>query len=319
VTISGYKSCMSFVLRRLLASIPVVIGITIIAFLLIHLVPGDPAQAMLFGSNASPEQIDQLRNQLGLTQPLWQQYLDFIGQLLHGNLGTSYVTHNPVAYELVSRTPSTLALTGTAMLVAVVVGVPLGLVAGIRPNSALDNVARFVSFVGVAIPYFFLALLLVLVFAFHLNWLPAIDNGTSSGLVLPAISLGWGYAAILTRLIRGRVIDEYRSDYVKSARARGCSELRVLLGHVFRNSSIPAVTMIGLQFGNILTGAAVTEVIFGRAGVGSFLATSITTKNIPVVQGAIVLIGLSYIVINLVVDLVVGAIDPRTQLSTASA
>jgi ABC-type dipeptide/oligopeptide/nickel transport system permease component len=310
---------MSFVLRRLLASIPVVIGITIIAFLLIHLVPGDPAQAMLFGSNASPEQIDQLRNQLGLTQPLWQQYLDFIGQLLHGNLGTSYVTHNPVAYELVSRTPSTLALTGTAMLVAVVVGVPLGLVAGIRPNSALDNVARFVSFVGVAIPYFFLALLLVLVFAFHLNWLPAIDNGTSSGLILPAISLGWGYAAILTRLIRGRVIDEYRSDYVKSARARGCSELRVLLGHVFRNSSIPAVTMIGLQFGNILTGAAVTEVIFGRAGVGSFLATSITTKNIPVVQGAIVLIGLSYIVINLVVDLVVGAIDPRTQLSTASA
>jgi peptide/nickel transport system permease protein len=310
---------MSFVLRRLLASIPVVIGITIIAFLLIHLVPGDPAQAMLFGSNASPEQIDQLRNQLGLTQPLWQQYLDFVGQLLHGDLGTSYVTHNSVAYELVSRTPSTLALTGTAMLVAVVVGVPLGLVAGLRPNSVLDNVARFVSFIGVAVPYFFLALLLVLVFAFHLNWLPAIDNGTSSGLILPAISLGWGYAAILTRLIRGRVIDEYRSDYVKSARARGCSELRVLLGHVFRNSSIPAVTMIGLQFGNILTGAAVTEVIFGRAGVGSFLATSITTKNIPVVQGAIVLIGLSYIVINLVVDLVVGAIDPRTQLSTASA
>jgi peptide/nickel transport system permease protein len=310
---------MSFVLRRLLASIPVIIGVTIIAFLLIHLVPGDPAQAMLFGSNASPEQIDELRNQLGLTQPLWQQYFDFFGQLLHGDLGTSYVTHNSVAYELVSRTPSTLALTGTAMLVAVVIGVPLGLVAGVRPNSLLDNVARFVSFVGVAIPYFFLALLLVLVFAFHLNWLPAIDNGTSSGLILPAISLGWGYAAILTRLIRGRVIDEYRSDYVRSARGRGCSELRVLLAHVFRNSSIPAVTMVGLQFGNILTGAAVTEVIFGRAGVGSFLATSITSKNIPVVQGAIVLIGLSYILINLVVDLVVGAIDPRTQLNTASA
>jgi peptide/nickel transport system permease protein len=310
---------MSFVLRRLLASIPVIVGVTIIAFLLIHLVPGDPAQAMLFGSNATPEQIDELRNQLGLTQPLWQQYLDFFGQLLHGNLGTSYVTHNSVAYELVSRAPSTLALTGTAMLVAVLIGVPLGLVAGVRPNSALDTIARFVSFVGVAIPYFFLALLLVLGFAFHLNWLPAIDNGTASGLILPALSLGWGYAAILTRLIRGRVIDEYRSDYVKSARGRGCSELRVLLAHVFRNSSTPAVTMIGLQFGNILTGAAVTEVIFGRAGVGSFLATSITTKNIPVVQGAIVLIGLSYIVINLVVDLVVGAIDPRTQLTTASA
>ena len=237
---------------------------------------------------------------------------------MHGDLGTSYVTHNPVTYELVSRTPSTLALTGAATLVAVVIGVPLGLVAGLRPNSVLDNIARFVSFLGVAIPYFFLALLLVLVFAFHLNWLPAIDNGSSTGLVLPAISLGWGYAAILTRLIRGRVIDEYRSDYVKSARGRGCSELRVLLAHVFRNSSVPAVTMIGLQFGNILTGAAVTEVIFGRPGVGSFLATSITSKNIPVVQGAIVLVGLSYIVINLVVDLAVGAIDPRTQLSTAS-
>lgn len=310
---------MSFVLRRLLASIPVVIGVTIIAFLLIHIIPGDPAQAMLFGSNASPEQIDELRNQLGLTRPLWQQYLSFVGELLRGDLGSSYVTHNSVAYELVSRTPSTLALTGTAMAVAVVIGIPLGLAAGIRPNSALDTIARFVSFLGVAVPYFFLALLLVLAFALHLNWLPAIDNGTPAGLILPAISLGWGYAAILTRLIRGRVIDEYRSDYVKSARARGCSELRVLLAHVFRNSSIPAVTMIGLQFGNILTGAAVTEVIFGRAGVGSFLATSITTKNIPVVQGAIVLVGLSYILINLAVDLVVGAIDPRTQLATASA
>jgi ABC-type dipeptide/oligopeptide/nickel transport system permease component len=310
---------MSFVLRRLLASIPVIIGVTIIAFLLIHLVPGDPAQTMLFGSNASPEQIAQLRDQLGLTQPLWQQYLTFFGQLLHGDLGTSYVTHNSVGYELVSRAPSTLALTGTAMVVAVVVGVPLGLVAGVRPNSILDNLARFVSFIGVAIPYFFLALLLVLGFAFRLNWLPAIDNGAPSGLILPAISLGWGYAAILTRLIRGRVIEEYRSDYVRSARGRGCSELRVLLAHVFRNSSIPAVTMIGLQFGNILTGAAVTEVIFGRAGVGSFLATSITTKNIPVVQGAIVLIGIGYLVINLAVDLVVGAIDPRTQLTGASA
>jgi peptide/nickel transport system permease protein len=310
---------MAFVLRRLLASIPVVIGITIIAFILIHMTPGDPAQAMLFGSNASPEQIAALRDQLGLSQPLWQQYGTFVGQLLHGDLGTSYLTHNSVADELLSRAPSTLALTGAAMLVAIVVGVPLGLVAGIRPGSALDLIARIVSFIGVAVPYFFLALLLVLLFAIQLNILPAIDNGSVAGLILPAVSLGWGYAAILTRLIRGRVIEEYRSDYVKSARARGCSELRVLLGHVFRNSSIPAITMIGLQFGNILTGAAVTEIIFGRAGVGSFLANSITTKNIPVVQGSIVLIGIAYIVINLAVDLVVGAVDPRTRLATESA
>jgi ABC-type dipeptide/oligopeptide/nickel transport system permease component len=309
---------MGFVLRRLLASIPVIFGITIIAFLLIHIVPGDPAQTMLFGTNASTEQIEALRRQLGLTQPWWQQYLSFIVQLLHGDLGTSYVTHNTVAAELLSRTPSTLELTGAAMLVAIVVGVPLGLVGGVRPGTWIDAVARIVSFIGVAIPYFFLALLLVLVFAIGLGWLPAIDDGSPEALILPAISLGWGYAAILTRLIRGRVIEEYRSDYVRSARARGCSEWRVLFAHVFRNSSIPAVTMIGLQFGNILTGAAVTEVIFGRPGIGSFLATSITSKNIPVVQGAIVLIGLSYILINLLVDLAVGAIDPRTRLATAS-
>jgi peptide/nickel transport system permease protein len=310
---------MAFILRRLLASIPVVLGVTIIAFLLIHMVPGNPAQAMLFGSNASPAQIAALNKQLGLTLPLWEQYWNFLVQLLHGDLGNSYVTHNTVVHELISRTPSTLALTGAAMLVAIVVGVPLGLVAGIRPGSVLDNIARVVSFIGVAVPYFFLALLLILVVALQFNLVPAIDDGSPTALILPAISLGWGYAAILTRLIRGRVIEEYRSDYVKSARARGCSETRVLLGHVFRNSSIPAITMIGLQFGNILTGAAVTEVIFGRPGVGSFLATSITTKNIPVVQGAIVLIGISYIVINLLVDLVVGVVDPRTRLATAAA
>jgi peptide/nickel transport system permease protein len=310
---------MAFILRRLLASIPVVVGVTIIAFLLIHMVPGNPAQAMLFGSNATTAQIDALNKQLGLTLPLWEQYWNFVVQLLHGDLGTSYVTHNTVAHELLSRIPSTLALTGTAMLVAIIIGVPLGLVAGIRPNSLLDNIARIVSFIGVAVPYFFLALLLILVVALQLNLVPAIDDGSPSALILPAISLGWGYAAILTRLIRGRVIEEYRSDYVKSARARGCSETRVLLGHVFRNSSIPAITMIGLQFGNILTGAAVTEVIFGRPGVGSFLAASITSKNIPVVQGAIVLIGISYIVINLLVDLVVGVVDPRTRLATAAA
>jgi ABC-type dipeptide/oligopeptide/nickel transport system permease component len=165
------------------------------------------------------------------------------------------------------------------------------------------------------VPYFFLALLLVLLFSVRLRWFPAIDNGSFGSLVLPAVSLGWGYAAILTRLVRGRIIEEYRSEYVRSARARGCAEWRVLLRHTLRNSSIPAITTIGLQFGNILTGAAVTEVIFGRAGLGSYLATSITSKNIPVVQGAVILIGLGYVLINLAVDLLVGLVDPRARLA----
>lgn len=310
---------MTFVLRRLASMVPVLIGITLVAFLLIHLIPGDPAKVILFGSNATPEQIDQLRTQLRLDQPLWRQYLDFLGQLLHGDLGTSYLTQNSVAHELFSRAPSTLVLTASALLVAIAVGVPLGLVAGTRPNSAFDKVARAVSFLGVAVPYFFLALVMVLLFSVNLGWLPAIDDGTVAGLVIPAVSLGWGYAAILTRLVRGRIIDEYRSEYVKSARARGCPEWRVLLRHALRNSSIPAITTIGLQFGNILTGAAITEVIFGRAGLGSFLATSITNKNIPVVQGAVVVIGIGYVLINLVVDVIVGAVDPRTRIAVGTS
>jgi len=307
-----------FVLRRLGSAIPVVFGITLIAFVLVHVVPGDPAKVILYGANASPEQIATLREQLGLDDPLWRQYVDFADNLLHGNLGTSFLTQNSVAHELLSRAPSTLILTAASMLVAVLVGVPLGLVAGMRPGSVLDTVARWISFAGVAVPYFFLALLLVLLFSVKLHLLSAIDDGTAKSLILPAVSLGWGYAAILTRLVRGRVIDELRSDYVKSARARGSGELRVLLRHVLRNSSVPAVTTIGLQFGNILTGAAITEVIFGRAGLGSFLATSITSKNIPVVQGAVVVIGIAYVVINLGVDLVVGAIDPRTRQEAAA-
>jgi ABC-type dipeptide/oligopeptide/nickel transport system permease component len=306
---------MAYVGWRLLAAVPVLIGVTLIAFLLIHLLPGDPAQVMLFGSDPTPQQISDLRQQLGLTMPLWQQYLHFLGQLGHGDLGTSYLTQNSVAHELLSRTPSTLILTGAAMLVAVVIGVPLGFVAGVRPNSVIDRIARTVSFLGVAVPYFWLALVLVLLFSITLHLVPAIDDGSVTALILPAFSLGWGYAAILTRLIRGRVIEEYHSEYVKSARARGCSEWRVLLRHAARNSIIPAVTTLGLQFGNILTGAAVTEVIFGRAGLGSFLATSITSKNIPVVQGAVVVIGVGYVLINLLVDVVVGLIDPRTRLT----
>ena len=295
------------------------LGVTLIAFLLIHLVPGDPAQEMLFGSSPTPEQISNLRDQLGLSKPLWQQYVQFLGQLFHGNLGTSFATQNPVADELFSRAPSTLILTGSAMLVAIVIGVPLGFVAAVWPNSKIDGIARAVSFLGVAIPYFWFAILLVLVFAINLHLLPAIDDGTPQALILPALSLGWGHAAILTRLIRGRVIEEYHSDYVKSARARGCSEWRVLARHIARNAAIPAVTNLGVQFGNILTGAAVTEVIFGRSGIGSFLASSITTKNIPVVQGAVVVIGIGYVLINLIVDVVVGVIDPRTRLVPATA
>ncbi len=307
-----------YVVGRLLVAIPVLIGITVVSFMIIHLIPGNPAQAMLFGSNPTQQQIADLENQLGLNKPLYEQYFTYIGGLLHGDLGISFVTGRPVADEILSRAPSTFALSAAAMLVAIVLGVSLGVIGGVRPNSLADRIGRFISVTGVAIPFFWLALIVTLVFAVNLRWFPAIGSSGLQSIVLPAAALGWGYAAILTRLLRGRLIEEYHSDYIKAARAKGASEARVLFNHSLRNAVIPTITMIGLQIGNILTGAAVIEVIFGRPGLGSFLVSSIAAKNIPVVQGTVLFIGVAYVLINLVVDICVGVIDPRTRKKVAA-
>ncbi|HTF50230.1 MAG TPA: ABC transporter permease [Pseudonocardia sp.] len=304
---------MRFAMGRLLIAIPVLLGVSIVAFLIIHLIPGNPAQAMLFGSNPTPTQIHDLEVRLGLDQPLYQQYGKYLVGLVHGDLGTSFVTGRGVFSEIVSRAPSTFVLSGSAMLIAIVVGVPLGIVGGVRPGSFWDRAGRVISVSGVAIPYFWLALLFVLIFAVRLRLVPAVGTQGFSSLILPAVALGWGYAAILTRLVRSRLIEEYQDEYIKTARAKGCGETRVLLNHALRNAVIPTITMLGLQIGNILTGAAAIEVIFGRPGLGSFLVQSIAAKNIPVVQGAVLFIGVAYVLINLVVDMLVGVIDPRTR------
>jgi peptide/nickel transport system permease protein len=302
-----------FILGRLLLAVPVLLGVTVVSFMIIHLIPGNPAQAMLFGSNPTPQQVHDLENKLGLNDPLYVQYFHYMSSLLRGNLGTSFVTGRTVASEIVSRAPSTFALSAAAMLVAILIGIPLGIIGGVAPNSIWDRVGRFVSVSGVAIPFFWLALVVTLLFAVRLHWFPAVGTAGPKSMVLPAVALGWGYAAILTRLLRGRLIEEYYSEYIKTARAKGAGGMRVLFNHALRNAAIPTVTMLGLQIGNILTGAAVIEVIFGRPGLGSFLVHSISAKNIPVVQGTVLFIGVAYVLINLVVDLLVGIIDPRTR------
>jgi peptide/nickel transport system permease protein len=309
---------LRFLLGRLLLAVPVLIGVTVVTFLILHLIPGNPAQVMLFGSNPTPDQVHALEDQLGLNDPLYVQYFHYINALLHGDLGTSFLTGRSVASEITSRAPSTFALSAAAMLVAVVIGIPLGIVGGLAPNSVWDRIGRFVSVSGVAVPFFWLALILTLVFAVRLQWFPAVGSSGVRSMVLPAIALGWGYAAVLTRLLRSRLIQEYHSEYIKTARAKGAGGTRVLFNHALRNAAIPTVTMLGLQIGNILTGAAVIEVIFGRPGLGSFLVSSITAKNIPVVQGTVLFIGVIYVVINLVVDLLVGVIDPRTRKQVAA-
>lgn len=316
--LDGVITMVRFILGRLVLAVPVLLGITVVSFLIIHLIPGNPAQAMLFGSNPTPDQVHALEVQLKLDQPLYQQYFGYMGGLLRGDLGTSFVTGRQVAAELATRAPSTFILSGAAMIVAIVVGIPLGVVGGVAPGSIGDRVARVISVSGVAIPYFWLALVFTLVFAVNLRWFPAVGSEGIRALVLPAVALGWGYAAVLTRLLRGRLIEEYHSEYIKTARAKGAAGPRVLMNHAMRNAAIPTVTMLGLQIGNILTGAAVIEVIYGRPGLGSYLVNSITAKNIPVVQGAVLFIGVAYVLINLVVDIVVGLIDPRTRKKAAT-
>jgi peptide/nickel transport system permease protein len=302
-----------FVLGRVLLAVPVLLGVTFVSFMIIHLIPGNPAQAMLFGSNPTPQQVHNLAQQLGLNDPLYAQYIHYMSALLHGNLGTSFITGRSVASEITSRAASTFALSAAAMLVAIVIGIPLGIVGGVAPNSVWDRLGRFVSVSGVAIPFFWLALIFSLVFAVQLHWFPAVGTAGWKSMVLPALALGWGYAAILTRLLRSKLIEEYHSEYIDTARAKGAGGTRVLFNHALRNAAIPTVTMLGLQIGNILTGAAVIEVIFGRPGLGSFLVSSIAAKNIPVVQGTVLFIGVVYVMINLIVDLLVGIIDPRTR------
>jgi peptide/nickel transport system permease protein len=305
--------------RRVAIAAPVLFGVTVLVFLILHLIPGDPAQILLFGSRPTPEQIVQLRVQLGLDQPLPVQYLHYLGRLLRGDLGTSFITGRPIAEEIAARFPDTLQLTLAAMLVAVLIGVPVGIVGGLRPGSLGDRLAGGFSILGVAVPYFWFALVLVLIFAVNLRVLPSLGEGSPQSIILPAVSLGWGLSAIIARLLRNNLVEIYRQPYMQVARAKGLSERMMLYKHALKNALIPVVTILGLQFGNVLSGAVVVEVIFGRPGIGSYLVLAIQAKDIPAVQSVVLFIAVIYILINLVVDLAYGVLDPRIRLSwTAS-
>jgi ABC-type dipeptide/oligopeptide/nickel transport system permease component len=305
--------------RRVAIAAPVLFGVTVLVFLILHLIPGDPAQILLFGSRPTPEQIIQLREQLGLDRPLPIQYLSYLGRLLHGDLGTSFITGRPIAEEIAARFPDTLQLTLAAMLVAVLIGVPVGIVGGVRPGSWTDRIAGGFSILGVAVPYFWFALILVLVFAVNLRVLPSLGEGSPQSIVLPAVSLGWGLSAIIARLLRNNLVEIYRQPYMQVAKAKGLSESMRLYRHAMKNALIPVVTILGLQFGNVLSGAVVVEVIFGRPGIGSYLVYAIQAKDIPAVQSVVLFIAVIYIVINLFVDVAYGVLDPRIRLSWSGA
>ena len=304
-----------FILRRLLMVVPVLFGITVLVFSILHLIPGNPAQILLFGSNATPQQVANLDKQLGLSGSIFSQYGNYLVQLLHGNLGYSYSSNQTVVAEISSQLPYTVNLALGGLVVALGVGIPLGIVAGVRPGGITDKVATGVAVLGVAIPYFWLAILLVLLFAVKLRVLPALGTGSVKALILPSIALGWGFAAIIARLLRNNLIEVYDRPFMIVARAKGLSEWRLLWQHAMRNAVGSTVTIVGLQFGYLLAGAVAIEVIFGRPGLGAFLVARIQEKDIPSIQGVVLLVAVVYLVVNLLVDVAHGLLDPRIRRS----
>ena len=303
---------LRYLVRRLLLTVPVLLGVATLVFSLIHLVPGDPAQAML-GDGASPQDIADLRTSLGLDKPLLEQYAGFLRQAITGDLGRSFRTGQPVTRMIVERIPATAELAVAAMIVAVLIAIPLGVIAAVWRGTAVDYGAMTFALAGVSIPNFWLGPLLAIVFAVELGWLPVSGRGTLAHLVLPAVSLGLALAAILARMTRASLLDELRELYVRAARARGVSRALAVTGHALRNSLVPLLTIVALQFGAVLTGAVITETIFAWPGIGRLLIQSIGFRDYPMVQGCILLIAVTYVAMNLVTDMVYGFLDPRIR------
>jgi peptide/nickel transport system permease protein len=299
-----------YIVRRLLLTIPVVFGVSLIVFSSIRLIPGDPARA-LAGVNATPEYIQQIRDRYGLDDPIYVQYGRFMMGLATGDLGTSTFSRRPVTTEIGERFPRTLTLASISLLISTVVGVSAGIVSATRRNSLFDNVSMFVALVGVAAPVFWMALMLQLLFAVQLRWLPATGMGGIRHLILPAITLGMASAALMARITRSSMLDVLKQDFITTARAKGLAERVVVYKHALKNALIPVVTVLGLQFGILLGGAVLTETVFAWPGVGRLLVDAILRRDYPIVQGTVMLLAFLFVIINLVVDVIYAFLDPR--------
>ena len=307
------RAALAFV-KRLLTALPVVWAVVTLVFMLIHIVPGDPVRNAL-GDNATAEQVAELKHQLGLDLPLGRQYLNYWHGLVRGDLGVSLVNPADRVFEkVVSRYPATVELALSGLLVAVLIALPLGVTAGKRQGSLTDNFVSVIALLGISLPGFVLGPLMIYLFAIKLDWLPVAGRYGPEYLILPSITLGAALAAILTRMIRSSVIEELNEDYVRTARAKGLSERQVVYRHVLKNGLIPVVTVLGLQFGVLLAGAIITETIFSWPGIGRLTVDAINSRDYPMVQGAILMIALTYIFANLLTDFTYRLLDPRIKV-----
>jgi peptide/nickel transport system permease protein len=311
-----------FLARRLLHLGPVLLGVSVIVFLVLHLAPGDPAEIML-GANANKEDLDRLRAQLGLDQPLHVQYLHWIGHVARGDLGRSLWMKRPVLGEVLERFKATLLLTGVALFLSTVGGIALGIASATRANSLLDRLSAVASVFGASMPVFWLGILLMVIFSLWLGWLPASGMYAPYGgggltdllahLVLPAVTLAAASVTIIARLTRATMLEMLGQDYVRTARAKGLGERPVVWRHALKNALIPIVTVVGVQAGYLLGGAVLTETVFAWPGVGTLVVQGILARDIPLVQGGVLVIALSFVLVNLAVDTLYAWLDPRIK------
>lgn len=331
---------LRYIARRLLDLLPVLLGITLLVFLFLQLIPGNPA-VVLLGPRATPDQIAALQEQLGLNRPLPLQYLSFLGKLIRFDLGRSIISGIPITQEIATRWPATFELSVGAMLVAIALGVPAGILAAVKKNGWIDNLAMTTSLIGVSMPVYWLGLLLVYLFAVNLQWLPpsgrigvGVDLQPITGfyvldsllrlnfsalfdvlahLILPAITVGTIPLAIIARITRSAMLEVLSQDYIRTARAKGLLERWVIFKHALKNALLPVITIIGLQFGTLLGGAILTETIFSWPDIGSWIYEGILARDYPVVQGGVVFVAIVFVLINLLVDLSYALLDPRIQ------
>lgn len=304
---------LKYLRTRLVLAIPTIILTSGIVFLMLFLIPGDPASIYIGEQTATPERLAEIRHVMGLDRPLYVQYADFAWKALHGDLSRSLQTNRAVTAEIATRFPNTIELALAAMLLAALLGFGLGLLSALRRNSLLDTLSMVVALVGVSVPVFWLALLLIMLFAVRLEWLPATSQSGLRDLVLPSVSLALLSAATVARLVRSSVLEVLRLDYLTTARAKGLRGSAVVFRHALPNAVIPVITAMGLQFGSLLSGAVITETVFARPGLGKLVVDSIQSKDLPTVQGVVLVLALIYIGMNLLVDVSYAFIDPRIR------
>jgi peptide/nickel transport system permease protein len=304
-----------YILRRLLAGVPVLLGVSLVVFLILQFVPGDVAQLIASRSFAAvtPEQTAQMRHQLGLDDPLWVQYGRFLSRAVVGDLGRSFYTNRPVLQSILEQFPATLSLAGAALGIAVTLGMTLGILSAVRHNTWVDNVAMTFSLGGLSIPIFWSGLMLIYLFSVQLNWLPITGDQGWKTLILPAVTLGYDSAAFISRMVRTSVLEVLGQDYVLTARAKGLARHVVLYRHVLKAALIPIVTLVGLQAGRLLGGAVIVETVFARQGVGHLAVDAILYKDYFLVQGVVLVAAVIYVVLNLMVDVSYAWLNPRIR------